>query len=437
MTPTTNSPTAFYSICAKTPLAEQAAALRHLELDFWRDLYIQALPEIHTCDWSSYAATLTADLGYTEHMITNNLLAIETLNHLPLFSELIDKLGHVSIHLLRGISQTLSCKTFWDDESKQEAVDAFLTNYLTPTKPNQAMPGTRQVINRLKDLLRQLNEDLDEGDNDDVDQERDDENTFNPRFSIDENDDGSFIVSTTWDAPTTCKIEAVIRAHAKKHGLSISAAHADILLKGTDVSVTLNIYAASDIADSPAWTSTVGFFGPRDSRAIKDEATTTRDISTAGTEKTNSYTATDRIKAHLEGRDGTCRWPGCNKPAVRTDKDHCVNFDDGGPTTAANMICLCRYHHNRKTDGSVSYILDPFTGDVYWLFNDGTYRVDEAEGPLSPKGARWTQTLAQKAKLRRNKPGPKKKPKMPTAPKPAAWGEATSSVELNPEAPPF
>ncbi|WP_394281091.1 HNH endonuclease signature motif containing protein [Corynebacterium sp.] len=413
-------PTAFYSTCADTPAAKQAAALRELELDFWRDIYSKALPEIQVCDWSVYAAKLTAELGYTEQMITNNMHGIETLGHLPLLNSLIERLGHVSIHMLRAISQTLSCKTFWDDEEKQSAVDSFLTNYLTPTKPNQAMPGTRQVVNRLKDFLRQINEDLDE-DPDGTEDDTAEEDPHNPRFTIDEHDDGNHTVSTTWDAFTTCKIDAVIRAHAKKHNLSLADAHADILLNGTDVSVTLNVYTAGDIEDAPVWTSTHGFFGPRDSRTAKEEAATTRDIDPAATETTESYTATNRIKAYLEGRDGTCRWPGCNRPAARTDKDHCVNYDDGGPTTAANMICLCRYHHNRKTDGEIRYILDPFTGDVYWLFNDGTYLVDEAEGPLSPKAKKWTRTFAERAQRRRSKPGPTRKPRA------TAW----------PEMPPF
>ena len=48
-----------------------------------------------------------------------------------------------------------------------------------------------------------------------------------------------------------------------------------------------------------------------------------------------------------------------------------------------------------KTDGTLKYLLDPYSGDVIWLFADGTWTINEAEGPLAPKQKRWAQTVAQ------------------------------------------
>jgi hypothetical protein len=48
-------------------------------------------------------------------------------------------------------------------------------------------------------------------------------------------------------------------------------------------------------------------------------------------------------------RDLTCRFPGCDRPAVGCDIDHTVAFGDGGPTHASNLKCLCRRHHLLKT----------------------------------------------------------------------------------------
>ena len=48
-----------------------------------------------------------------------------------------------------------------------------------------------------------------------------------------------------------------------------------------------------------------------------------------------------------------------------------------------------------KTDGTLKYFLDPYSGDVIWLFADGTWTINEAEGPLAPKQKRWAQTVAQ------------------------------------------
>ena len=48
-------------------------------------------------------------------------------------------------------------------------------------------------------------------------------------------------------------------------------------------------------------------------------------------------------------RDLTCRWPGCDVPAVHCDADHTIPYAQGGPTHAANLKCYCRGHHLTKT----------------------------------------------------------------------------------------
>jgi Domain of unknown function (DUF222) len=48
-------------------------------------------------------------------------------------------------------------------------------------------------------------------------------------------------------------------------------------------------------------------------------------------------------------RDLTCRWPGCDQPAVHCDVDHTIPYAEGGATHAANLKCYCRTHHLIKT----------------------------------------------------------------------------------------
>ncbi|OBH27627.1 hypothetical protein A5692_24160 [Mycobacterium sp. E342] len=48
-------------------------------------------------------------------------------------------------------------------------------------------------------------------------------------------------------------------------------------------------------------------------------------------------------------RDLTCRWPGCDCPAMACDIDHTIPYSVGGPTHASNLKCLCRTHHLVKT----------------------------------------------------------------------------------------
>jgi hypothetical protein len=46
-------------------------------------------------------------------------------------------------------------------------------------------------------------------------------------------------------------------------------------------------------------------------------------------------------------RDRTCRWPGCDKPAVGCDLDHTLPYPHG-PTAAGNFGPFCEQHHIGK-----------------------------------------------------------------------------------------
>jgi hypothetical protein len=61
----------------------------------------------------------------------------------------------------------------------------------------------------------------------------------------------------------------------------------------------------------------------------------------------SAYRFPPRLRRYLEARDRTCVFPGCNRPARRTDKDHPVPWPIG-PTSAENGECLCRHHHRAK-----------------------------------------------------------------------------------------
>jgi hypothetical protein len=53
-----------------------------------------------------------------------------------------------------------------------------------------------------------------------------------------------------------------------------------------------------------------------------------------------------RRKLELE-QPGGCAWHGCDRPVTWTEAHHIVHWADGGKTTAANLILLCRFHHGR------------------------------------------------------------------------------------------
>src|SRR6266852_4029177 len=47
----------------------------------------------------------------------------------------------------------------------------------------------------------------------------------------------------------------------------------------------------------------------------------------------------------LNARDGSCRWPGCDRPASWTAAHHVVHWVHGGTTDLDNLILLCHRHH--------------------------------------------------------------------------------------------
>jgi hypothetical protein len=61
------------------------------------------------------------------------------------------------------------------------------------------------------------------------------------------------------------------------------------------------------------------------------------------------YVPSVALRDFVRCRDLTCRWPGCDRPAVDCDLDHTIPYSDGGPTHASNLKCYCRTHHLVKT----------------------------------------------------------------------------------------
>lgn len=83
----------------------------------------------------------------------------------------------------------------------------------------------------------------------------------------------------------------------------------------------------------------------------------------------NAYTPGARLARHLRDRDVTCRFPGCRRRAERCDLDHAVPYPEGA-TTAANLSCLCRFHHRVKTHTPWRLDLDP-AGVITWTSPTG------------------------------------------------------------------
>jgi hypothetical protein len=108
----------------------------------------------------------------------------------------------------------------------------------------------------------------------------------------------------------------------------------------------------------------------------------------AGTPPDPGYRPSAVTREFVAWRDLTCRWPGCDRPAVKCDVDHTVAYP-AGATHASGLKHYCRIHHLIKTfhngwseqqlpDGTM--ILTTPTGHTY---------------TTEPHGAAMFPTLAQ------------------------------------------
>jgi hypothetical protein len=49
------------------------------------------------------------------------------------------------------------------------------------------------------------------------------------------------------------------------------------------------------------------------------------------------YVPSKALADFVRCRDLTCRWPGCDRPAVECDLDHTIPYGDGGRTHASKL----------------------------------------------------------------------------------------------------
>lgn len=96
---------------------------------------------------------------------------------------------------------------------------------------------------------------------------------------------------------------------------------------------------------------------------------------------TAGYHPASRLAALVRARDGRCRFPGCSIPARSCDLDH-VRPWPTGPTSARNLLTLCRRHHRIKQRPGWTVALAP-DGGATWIDPTGRQRTTMPLNALS------------------------------------------------------
>jgi hypothetical protein len=85
----------------------------------------------------------------------------------------------------------------------------------------------------------------------------------------------------------------------------------------------------------------------------------------------HTYVPSTQLARHIRGRDRTCRFPTCTRPAHDCDVDHTKTFHgEGGRTCPENLAGLCRHHHRLKHETRWSYRRHD-NGDTVWTAPTG------------------------------------------------------------------
>jgi hypothetical protein len=93
------------------------------------------------------------------------------------------------------------------------------------------------------------------------------------------------------------------------------------------------------------------------------------------------------IRRALSSRDKGCRFPGCSFKRY-VDGHHVKHWTDGGATSLANLVTLCRFHHRQVHEGRI----------VIHALDEGAFRFVQPDGLAfespAPGSTSWQELVA-------------------------------------------
>ncbi|MDK8768308.1 HNH endonuclease signature motif containing protein [Corynebacterium freneyi] len=177
----------------------------------------------------------------------------------------------------------------------------------------------------------------------------------------------------------------------------------------TGTNTTATTTRTADEADVQVWLDGAGWLPKYLTKAWLSRA---KDVRLSSDSIIGGYVPTEAQKARVRGRDGQCRFPGCDVPAHRCQIDHVVDYDPThttsggggsgggyglGVTATWNLQCLCQRHHNLKTSRHWRAVMHA-DGSVTWVDHAGVvFATTVAHGPMAHIGR---QTFSQRATRR-------------------------------------
>lgn len=357
-------------------------------------------PPDGAADVTDHLAHVALQLGVTPGVAESYVDVGLMLRRLPRLATVLRHRGHLPFSHLRVLA---GCTLTAPEEILAELEDRLLPLIL-PKRDGQALKGWRalhnrvqEVIERMEPLSRPRNVDPEHSDIPDPAEDPD----APPKEFVDLVEGRSLSQLTAQlDRARAFELMTVLDAICAKENCSQVEAITHLVRGTSEVAVTLNVYKSWDTGETwvpgaGGWVK--GAFAD-DWMAMADGARLCGDSTTGG------YVPSEAQKAFIIGRDGTCRFPGCERPAHRTEGDHVENYDHddpaaGGLTDTENLHCLCKKHHDLKTRKMWDVLRMP-DGTEYWTSRStGLVAVSVPSGPLA--GKHRTNFTARQLRKRR------------------------------------
>lgn len=333
-------------------------------------------------DVHDHAAKLCIRLGTTPGHAMGYADAGTMLARMPRLAKVLHDRGHLSFGHVKAIAKCVLAVP----EEVVGALERRILALVVPRRDGQAMKGWRTLYNRIQDVVEELAPPTRP---EDLEPEPDIEPGPEPvveEIHAESVGSRTTVITMVLDRPRAHEFLTALDAIARTADCTRAEALTHLTRASIDVDVTLNMYRDPD--SDRSWAPGVGWLSEV---ATRDWMSMVSGIRLVGDSATDGYVPTDAQRAFVVGRDGTCRFPGCDVPAHKCDIDHIQPYDHknpeaGGPTDTENLHCLCRRHHNLKT-ARMWDVLRAADGTEYWSSKDGAVTcAGVPEGPVAGPG---------------------------------------------------
>lgn len=372
-------------------------------------LALACVPSSSTDDVEHFLAKIAASLGLSRTRTLQYVDIGMQLQRLPRLKKLLLARAHLPFLHMRVIA---TAALPLDDATAMEYFEDCLLDLITPRVSGEALRGVRSFQKQIQRIVNEIDPlkcPIDEFDSPQAAIKKGMESRAGESINFQEGD--HFTEVRMELAPDRAlEFHSVLELIAADQNCDNVEALSHLIHGSAQVTAALNLYCPLT-QDRPqqAWLAGAGWINQIATESWLNRVSSVRLLAD---EKTNGYTPSERQRAYIQGRDGTCRFPGCDVDATKCDIDHIAPYnhespEDGGQTETPNLHCLCRRHHNLKTAGLWNVVRD-IDGVEYWTSAtdksaEKAALISTESGPMAGHGrysfdlrkARKTKTLKE------------------------------------------